>query len=432
MHRRPEARALSGWVDPEAAFAVLAEHAPDVFWLDSGGDARDGWSMLGTGTPVDIADVEATRVGGAVDESWPAGPFRGGHVGWLDYERGAARAGAPLGPSALSSRWLHADRFLSFDHARQRVWLVADPQDADAVAWAATLLAATAAPVTDAVGTDTVAEARASPDVHAQRVARCREHIRLGDAYQLCLTTTFTVPGVHDAVAVARRLRERTRSHHGGFLRIDDTSIVSGSPEQFLTVTGETVRTKPIKGTRPRGTDPASDAALAADLRASEKERAENVMIVDLMRNDLSRICEPGTVRVEGLWQVESYPTVHQLVSTVAGRVRDGVTVGELWDATFPAGSMTGAPKLRAMQLLHDLEDGPRGVYAGCFGWVGFDGDLDLAMVIRTIVISGDHASVGSGGGITWGSVPAEEVAEVGVKVRAPLAALGASAPEGW
>ena len=155
-------------------------------------------------------------------------------------------------------------------------------------------------------------------------------------------------------------------------------------------------------------------------------------MIVDLVRNDLSRVCEPGSIRVEGLLEVESYPAVHQLVSTVSGRLRAGTTLANLLDATFPAGSMTGAPKLSAMTILHELEGGPRGVFAGCVGYVGDDGTVDLAMVIRSIVIHPHGAYVGAGGGITWGSDAAAEVEEVGVKARAPLAALGAVLPPGW
>jgi len=156
------------------------------------------------------------------------------------------------------------------------------------------------------------------------------------------------------------------------------------------------------------------------------------VMIVDLMRNDLSRVCDPGSIRVERLWALESYPAVHQLVSTVSGTASKGTTVGMLLDATFPAGSMTGAPKLSAMTRLHELEGGQRGIYAGCFGYLGEDGAVDLAMVIRSIVIDAEQAVVGAGGGITWRSVAASEVAEVATKARAPLAALGAGMPAHW
>ncbi len=192
------------------------------------------------------------------------------------------------------------------------------------------------------------------------------------------------------------------------------------------------VRTRPIKGTRPRGGDSAEDAALARELAESVKERAENVMIVDLMRNDLQRVCAPGTVSAERLLEVESYSAVHQLVSTVAGRLRPGTTWARLLAATFPAGSMTGAPKLSAMRILHGLEAGPRGLYSGCFGWVGDDGRADLAMTIRSIVLHPGGAYVGAGGGITWLSDPDAEVAEVGVKARGPLGALGAALPPGW
>jgi para-aminobenzoate synthetase component I len=240
------------------------------------------------------------------------------------------------------------------------------------------------------------------------------------------------VTGPVDPVAAFHALRAATPAHHGGLIRSGPHALVSASPEQFLEVRDGVARTRPIKGTRPRSTDPTRDDALAAELLASPKERAENVMIVDLMRNDLSRVCEPETVAVDGLFEVESYPAVHQLVSTVTGRLRPRTTVGDLLAATFPAGSMTGAPKLSAMTILHGLEDAARGVFSGCFGWIGRDGALDLAMVIRSVVVHPGGAYVGAGGGITWGSEAAAEVAEVGVKARGPLAAIGADLPAGW
>jgi anthranilate/para-aminobenzoate synthase component I len=207
---------------------------------------------------------------------------------------------------------------------------------------------------------------------------------------------------------------------------------VSASPERFLEVRHGRVHTHPIKGTRPRHPDPARDTALAEDLRTDAKERAENVMIVDLMRNDLSRVCEPSSVGVDRLLEVETYPTVHQLVSEVSGTLRAGTTIRDLLDAAFPAGSMTGAPKASAMEILAELEGAPRGVYSGAFGWIGDVGAADLAMVIRSIVVEPDATWVGAGGGITWRSVAASEVAEVGIKARAPLAAVGAVVPPGW
>jgi anthranilate synthase component 1 len=277
-----------------------------------------------------------------------------------------------------------------------------------------------------------VAAARHLPHEYAALIERCRDAIREGDAYQLCLTTRFSIDAEIDGAAAFQRLRRMTPAHHGGFIRQGDVALASASPERFLEVEAGTVRTHPIKGTRPRGAGEAEDLRLAAELRASEKERAENVMIVDLMRNDLSRVCIAGSVGVDALLVVESYAAVHQLVSTVSGRLRDGITVGALLDAAFPAGSMTGAPKLSAMTILHELEAAPRGVFSGCFGWVGDDGALDLAMVIRSIVRHPGGAYVGAGGGITWRSDAAAEVAEVGVKARGPLGAVGATLPHGW
>lgn len=425
MPERLIARAVPARVDPVALFVALAAVSPDVFWLDSGSGAEEGWSFIGTGVASGLPD----RV--RVDGREGAGiPFSGGWVGWCDYESGARIAGAPV-EEAVGAAWLRVTRLAAFDHATGEAWVLAADDDIDE--WASYVRAprgaASALPADPGART---AVARHTPAEYADLVERCRELIRAGIAYQLCLTTRFTVPGAHDDVAAYLRLREATPAHHGGFVRIGGRALLSASPEQFLHAEKGAIRTRPIKGTRPRGADPESDAALAAELRADPKERAENVMIVDLMRNDLSRVCEPGSIRVDGLWTVESYPAVHQLVSTVSGTAAEGTTVGMLLEATFPAGSMTGAPKLSAMTHLHALEGGARGVYAGCFGYIGDDGGVDLAMVIRSIVIEADRAVVGAGGGITWRSVAASEVAEVATKARAPLAALGAGIPALW
>ena len=428
---------LAAWVDPASVFAAVFADDPHAFWLDAGPDAVDGWSWMGAGTPGDAAVVLATTVHGGTPAS-DGGPFRGGWVGWTGYDDAAARAGAPAaaGDDGVPSQlWLRVERLVAFDHAAHRVRVYAPDAGAAALAEAvATAPEPTPPPPAPHLG---VAHARHEPDEYAALIEQCRDAIREGDAYQLCLTTRFEVEASVDPFQVYSRLRRATPAHHGGFIRSGGAALLSASPERFLHVEGEAdgaavVRTRPIKGTRPRGADAAADAALAAELRASEKERAENVMIVDLMRNDLSRVCLPGTVAVDALLEVESYPAVHQLVSTVSGRLVPGTTLGELLEATFPAGSMTGAPKLSAMTILHRLEQAPRGVFSGCFGWVGDDGALDLAMVIRSVVVRPGSAYVGAGGGITWRSDASAEVAEVGIKARGPLAALGASLPAGW
>lgn len=448
--------ALPEWVDPAIIFAGGPAKHPHAFWLDAGADARTGHSYLGLGEPSDAAPVLATQLQSrgktaGTSDGLPAGVggFRGGYVGWFGYEWGAAHAGLAGGASSTSgagsapgavppTAWLRVHEFVAFDHAAQRVWAVAPA--ARAVAWAEQVdlwvqAGAAAASTAFASQPARTATSTHTAERHAALVERCHELIRAGDAYQLCLTVQFDVPAgptpfVPDHVLAA--LRATSPSHHAGYLRAADTALISASPEQFLGVRDGRVQSKPIKGTRPRGRDAQSDAALAAELRASTKEQAENVMIVDLMRNDLHRVCEPESVQVDALLAIESYAQVHQLVSTVSGRLLPGSTLSTLLAATFPAGSMTGAPKRSAMAHLRTLEGTPRGVYAGCWGYVGLDGSVDLAMVIRTIVVQEERATVGSGGGITSGSIAAEEVHEVGVKVRAPLAALGAPVPHGW
>lgn len=420
------------WVDPASVYTASFAHADHSFWLDAGPAATEGWSWLGEGQPDDPEVVRATVCDGARPPG-EAGRFRGGWVGWIGYDEAAARAGAPADRDADAvprELWLRVARLVAFDHGRRRAWALAPRDEAERLASDA----AEAGPAAMAPEPAHPARARArhAPEEYAALIERCRDAIREGDAYQLCLTTRFEVTGPVDAVDTYRRLRHATPAHHGGFVRSDDVALASASPERFLEVEDGVVRTRPIKGTRPRGADEQTDSALAAELRASEKERAENVMIVDLMRNDLSRVCVPGTVGVDALLEVESYPAVHQLVSTVSGRLVPGTTLGELLDASFPAGSMTGAPKLSAMTILHALERAPRGVFSGCFGWVGDDGALDLAMVIRSILTHPAGAYVGAGGGITWRSDAAAEVAEVGIKARGPLAALGAALPPGW
>jgi para-aminobenzoate synthetase component I len=435
MSEPPIAVELTAWVDPSAAFLALHADGAHAFWLDAGPDADRGWSWMGAGVPEgDPSAVRAVVCATDADASgWEAGPFRGGWVGWLGYDAAARHAGAParLDPGLPTEQWIRVDCFLAFDHSARRAWAVGPAGRAVALARAADVLAPAAPPAPEPAS-PSVARSRHSPDEYAGLIERCRDAIREGDAYQLCLTTRFEVAASVDPLDSYRRLRAATPAHHGGLVRSGEVSLASASPERFLEVGGRIVRTRPIKGTRPRGVDAASDVLAAEELRANEKERAENVMIVDLMRNDLSRVCDAGSVGVDGLLEVESYPAVHQLVSTVSGTLSEGVTVGDLLAAAFPAGSMTGAPKLSAMTILHALEGAPRGVFAGCFGWIGFDGALDLAMVIRSIVVHPGGAYVGAGGGITWRSDAAAEVAEVGIKARAPLLALGAPLPPGW
>ena len=246
-------------------------------------------------------------------------------------------------------------------------------------------------------------------------IEQAQELLRAGESYEVCLTDTFTAEAMGD---IYRQLREHNPSPYAAHLIFEGVEVASASPERFLTVRGREVEAKPIKGTIAADQDPA--------LLDDDKTRAENLMIVDLLRNDLSRVCEPGTVRVPGLMQVESYATVHQLVSTITGQLREGHTAVDAVRATFPPGSMTGAPKLRTCEIIDGLETSPRGVYSGALGYFGFDGQADLSVVIRTAVRAGNTVTVGAGGAIVLASDPESELAERNLKAQSVLGAWDA------
>jgi anthranilate synthase component 1 len=418
MHDTLPRHPLAGAYDPAAVFAALLDGRDGVFWLDSG---VAGVSYLGEGS---VLEVSADTVWDAL-RAVPGGAHLG-VVGWLGYELRAETTGAVVAHASRypDAAFLTVDRVIAIDGETGAAELIGEPGD-----WleALTGLAGVAGP-TPSAPDPARAFWRETDDEYLDEIAACQEAIREGEAYLLCLTTEAEVAGDFDPLQVHLRLRAASPSHHGGLIRIGGVSLLSSSPEQFLVVSPDgDVATRPIKGTRVRGENPDEDATQVHVLRESQKERAENLMIVDLMRNDLSRVCEVGSVTVTELFEVESYAQVHQLVSTVVGALRPGLTAVDALGATFPAGSMTGAPKLRATQLLDGLEQRARGLYSGCFGYLGADGRADFAMTIRTIVLDADGATVGVGGGITALSVPSEELFEVKLKARAPLAALGAS-----
>jgi para-aminobenzoate synthetase component 1 len=437
MRRRLLRHHLAGRIDPESAFRALASGPDDVFWLDSG---RHGVHVLGSGERIlpergAVLDTLRSELEREPIELYRAYPgfdgFRLGVVGWVGYEVREETTGVAVTRRSRhpEAAFLRVDRALVIDVESGRADLLAlgDRWAGDLAAWRDDLAARLADPPPPMAGSPSAAEVRWRDDeaTYLENVRACLDAIREGETYQICLTTMAEVDGSFDEVASYLALRAASSSHHGGFLRIAGTSLLSASPERFLEVDADgVVRTRPIKGTRPRASVQVADEELAAELEESEKERAENVMIVDLMRNDLSRVCELGSVAVTSLLAVESYPAVHQLVSEVEGRLRAGLTAVDALGACFPAGSMTGAPKIRATQILDTLEAGPRGLYAGTFGFFGYDGQADLAMVIRSIVMDVDGASVGAGGGITTLSIPDEEYAEMRLKARAPLAAL--------
>ena len=256
-------------------------------------------------------------------------------------------------------------------------------------------------------------------------VTRVREYIVAGDIFQANLSQRLEAPLEEDPWHLYRRLREVNPAPFAAYLDFDGVEIASASPERFLRLDPDgAVETRPIKGTRPRGLSPLHDAALSRSLQESEKDRAENLMIVDLLRNDLSRVCRPGTVRVPELFALEPYRTVHHLVSTVVGRLAPGMDACALLAATFPGGSITGAPKVRAMEIIAELEPSRRGVYCGSIGYVSLTGAMDTSIVIRTFVVLGGRAWFSVGGGIVADSDPESEYQETLDKARALIATL--------
>lgn len=256
-------------------------------------------------------------------------------------------------------------------------------------------------------------------------IAACKRYLTAGHSYEICLTNRLSARAAAEPLSLYRALRRANPAPFSAYLRFGDLAVLSSSPERFLSVDRHgAVETRPIKGTSRRGGASDEDAQLAAALAKGAKSRAENVTIVDLMRNDLGRVCELGSVEVPELMRVESYKTVHQLVSSVRGRLRPDLGPVDAVRACFPPGSMTGAPKLRTMEIIDELEGEARGIYSGAIGWFGLDGACDLSVAIRTIVLAGGCASIGSGGAIVVDSDPDEEIAEMLLKAKAPAAAL--------
>lgn len=432
------------WITPSTAFQALAAEAPLVF-LDSAapGDPRAVTSYIGLDplTTLHLDDANAlpawlahTRPqDAACPPAWPFA-FKGGAMGFLSYEAGMTRMGLAslhAAPPDLPAGWFGMfDLVLGFDHAARRCFaLAADRPGASAAARLAALAAHLSAPPPDFPPVPQLdwAATLERPDYEA-RVDRLRAYIQAGDVFQANFTTRFTAsrPPDFNPAACYAALRARSPAPFAAFLDTGTgVALCSASPERFLSLDAAgRVETRPIKGTAPRAATPAEDQDNAAALRANPKERAENLMITDLLRNDLGQVCAIGSVRVPELFAVESYAQAHHLVSAVTGQLREGVSAADLLLACFPGGSITGAPKHRAMQIISELETGPRGAYCGSIVWIGVDGAMDSSIIIRTLVATPKTLYAQAGGGITWDSVPSAEYEEMMLKLS-PLIAHG-------
>jgi len=396
--------------------------------------------------PLEAVRAELERRPVAPEPGLPR--FLGGAVGYLSYEV-AARYEPTVGipaddPLSLpESVFMFSDTLLIFDHARHTAKLLTYAEseatggdDAQARAEAETRLdamerrlrrAAPRLPRGQRIRRSSAAVAPSrleSRTAYEAAVERAKEYIYAGDAFQVVPSRRIARATTAHPFEVYRALRSINPSPYMFYLALDDLAVAGASPELLVRVEDGEVAIHPIAGTRRRDSDPAKDAALEAELRADEKERAEHVMLVDLGRNDVGRVSAPGSVQVTQFLDVERYSHVMHLVSHVIGRLRDGLTPYDALRAGFPAGTVSGAPKVRAMQILAELEGQRRGIYAGAVGHIGFDGNLDTCIAIRTLVFKGGVAYAQAGGGIVADSVPAAEFAETENKLGAALRAL--------
>ena len=476
-------RPLPFAVNCEDAYPLLAGGAEYSFWLDSAReespmsvasyvgvvpaqlsplrvDSARAAAESGTEDPftqLEAALACAPRVhpDAAAATGLPAG-LRGGYVGYFGYEARAAMGlehGHPV-PGYLpaheaptpDSLWLPAVRYLVHEHARPggaaRSWLVGDEPWCEA---AERLLSAAQTAAVSVAGehasentpqntpgnapelTEPLLFPAPAAEAYMDAVRASQHEIYEGNSYEVCLTAQTNARIQNPSPELFFELYRRQRAHnaapYAAYLRCGDFSVLSSSPERFLSVDEQrNAQTKPIKGTIARGSTPEEDAAAAAWLRTDEKTRAENLMIVDLLRNDLSTVSDPASVRVPVLMGVESYSTVHQLVSTVSSRLREGISAVAAARACFPGGSMTGAPKPSTMQIIERLEGRARGVYSGALGFVSADGSANLSIVIRTLVAHDDGAvTLAAGGAVVADSDPAAEYEEMLTKLRAAL-----------
>ena len=419
-------REVPGALDCPRVFNAITREGNDAFFLDSA-DTRGQFSILGDtagelsrtfryslGDDPDIlASLEAELSAPIYDA--PDLPFTGGLIGYLGYE--CAQLTLPLTLRHRSpypdAYFVRPQSFIVYDHKAEVAHLCAlNGEGANALLDRLERALA---------GADGGQEAQlsegtwANPD-YLGAIENAQDELRAGESYEVCLTDTYTAETSGD---IYSELREHNPAPYAAHLLFEGVEVASASPERFLTVRGRDVEAKPIKGTIAADEDPAL-------LTRDAKTRAENLMIVDLLRNDLSRVCEPDTVRVPRLMQVESYATVHQLVSTITGRLCEGRTAVDAMRAAFPPGSMTGAPKLRTCEIIDRLECAPRGVYSGALGYFGFDGQADLSVVIRTAVRTGNTLTVGAGGAIVLDSDAHAELAERNLKVQSVLGAWDA------
>ncbi|SEC94435.1 aminodeoxychorismate synthase component I [Rhodococcus koreensis] len=467
-----EYRRIDRYPDPEQLFHALFGSGSGTFWLDGSAQPEPGsrFTIMGdcsgphaeyitydvdasivrisrkslpdeqiAGSLFDYLDAQLRLRAVEPDRTLPF-DFNLGYVGYLGYElkgeTGGVRAHRSGHPDAAL---IFADRAVVIDHDQRCVYVMSlstAPNDERSNAWFETATAAIESrdaavdpvcpPAVSERPTGAEFQLRNSEAEYQSLIGECLELISAGETYEVCLTNRATVEFGVDAPRIFTNIKRLHPVPHAALLSFPELSVVSASPERFLRVGADrTVESKPIKGTRPRGATADEDDTLLRALARSEKDRAENLMIVDLVRNDLSKVCEQGTVHVPILFGIETFTSVHQMVSTVRGSLRRDATVVDAIRALFPAGSMTGAPKIRTMGIIDELEGTARGVYSGAIGYLSLSGTADLSVAIRTMVVTDTHVHFGVGGAITALSDPAEEYEEILVKAASSCKVLG-------
>ncbi len=464
-------KCIDGSVDAEKLFAQCFAGSDNAFWLDSSAiiDGYSRFSFMGddSGPLAEILRYQLLT-GELVLQGKDVGPTRresifdymrsklsclqltsnlpfdfcGGFVGYLGYEMKAECGASAHHRSELpDAMFIFVDRLVAIDHQAEQVWvvcLVGDMgQDAAANAWIERMVDAIfdvrevlipepgdrrgLLAAAETIGKRFLSER----SEYINQIERCKSFIQDGESYEICLTNQIDVEGDIDCWQVYRQLRKINPAPYSAYLQLGQVRVMSSSPERFLRIDRErTIEAKPIKGTIARGGTPEQDAALRRQLQDSEKDSAENLMIVDLLRNDIGMVAKENSVHVPKLRDIESFATVHQMVSTIRGELNDGVCAVDAVRAAFPGGSMTGAPKLRTMEIIDQLEKRARGIYSGAIGYFSLNGAVDLNIVIRTLIYAEGKVSLGCGGAITWLSNPENEWDEIVLKARAPLAAL--------
>ncbi|AIV36225.1 aminodeoxychorismate synthase component I [Streptomyces sp. CCM_MD2014] len=457
------------WVD-EVVFEHLFGSGDHAFWLDSSRpDDRAGrFSFMGDASGPLARVARADVWSGTVEVRSATGTqmVSGDFLDWLDADLRATRTELPSLPFDFTLGWVgylgyelkaqcgatnvhrsqdadavlvFADRAVVLDHATGTTHLLALAEQGDeapARSWlrdtrqALRALAGVSPRELPVAAATAPVRLRHDHDAYLKLIDACQEEIAAGETYEICLTNLAEADLDLDPWVSYRTLRRASPSPCAALLRFGDMAVLSTSPERFVSVSADGVaESRPIKGTRPRGAAPHEDAEIVSELRANEKDRAENLMIVDLVRNDLGRYAEPGSVEVSGLFDVETYATVHQLVSTVRARLRPHRTAVDCVRSSFPPGSMTGAPKIRTMEIVDRLEGGPRGVYSGAIGYFSLSGAADLSVVIRTAVLTPGRVRYGIGGAIVALSDPQAEFEETAVKSAPLLTLTGAEFP---